>query len=83
MSFTSPREGEGPPIHPQPVEVKVERDHVDEAWKFLEGQKETVPPATAEELRHIRRKADFFILPLLFGCYMLQFIDKALINVRV
>lgn len=82
MSFASPHEGEGPPCSPQPVEVKVEPNNVDEAWKFLESHSETTPLATTKELRRVRRKADFSVLPLLFACYMLHFIDKALLNVR-
>ncbi|KAL1961080.1 hypothetical protein VTO42DRAFT_4968 [Malbranchea cinnamomea] len=55
-------------------------DNIDEAWTFLESHGATTDVADAEELRAIRRKADWTILPLLFGCYTLQFIDKALLN---
>jgi hypothetical protein len=54
---------------------------VDEAWDFLQAHGADSPDAQEDELKAIRRKIDWAILPLLFVAYMLQFVDKALINV--
>ena len=37
-------------------------------------------PATPEELRRLRRKIDWCIVPIMFLCYTMQFIDKVLLN---
>ncbi|KXJ88026.1 allantoate permease [Microdochium bolleyi] len=50
----------------------------DDALKFIsEGEVITM---TAEDEKKLVRKIDLTILPLLFGCYFLQYLDKTLIN---
>jgi hypothetical protein len=58
-----------------------DKGKVDEAWDFLQAHGADAPDAQDDELKAIRRKVDWAILPLLFVAYMLQFVDKALINV--
>jgi hypothetical protein len=54
---------------------------VDQAWDYLENHGDA--PFTAEpfSLKALRRKIDWRIVPLMFCCYTMQFIDKVLINV--
>ena len=36
--------------------------------------------ATPQELRRLRRKIDWWIVPIMFCCYTMQFIDKVILN---
>lgn len=36
---------------------------------------------SASELKALRRKIDWHIVPIMFCCYTMQFIDKVLLNV--
>ena len=55
---------------------------VDEAWKYLENHTDQASNnVNSDELRVIRSKVDRRILPLMFLCYTMQFLDKVLINV--
>jgi len=61
-----------------PVKPTVVDKDADDALKFIvEGDVISMSP---EEERKLVRKIDFMILPLLFGCYFLQYLDKTLIN---
>lgn len=35
------------------------------------------------DLKRLRRKVDWRIVPLMFACYTLQFLDRVALNVRV
>lgn len=52
---------------------------VDTAWKFLDSHRET---AAVVDLDALRRKIDWHIVPLMFCCYTMQFLDKVILNVR-
>lgn len=55
---------------------------VDDAWKYLENHTgQGTHDADSAELKAIRHKVDWRIVPLLFLCYTMQFLDKVLINV--
>ena len=49
---------------------------VDGALAFLRSEDEVV--ASPEDEKKLVRKVDFLIMPLLFGVYVLQFVDKSL-----
>ncbi|KAL4780385.1 allantoate permease [Aspergillus varians] len=51
---------------------------VDAALQYI-GDDDT-PPMTAEDEKRLVRKIDLSIVPLMFGCYFLQYLDKTLIN---
>ncbi|KKA18483.1 MFS transporter [Rasamsonia emersonii CBS 393.64] len=51
----------------------------DEAWDFLQSHAD-VQNAEHINLPALRRKIDWHIVPLMFCCYTLQFIDKVIIN---
>lgn len=40
-----------------------------------------VYPTSASDLKALRRKIDWHIVPIMFCCYTMQFIDKVLLNV--
>lgn len=56
---------------------------VDLAWKFLDQHRDNAN-GTGEyvDLAALRRRIDFRIVPLMFLCYTLQFLDKVILNVR-
>ena len=39
-------------------------------------------PSSSSDLKALRRKIDWHIVPIMFCCYTMQFIDKVLLNVR-
>jgi hypothetical protein len=51
---------------------------VDGAWKFLNAHRDAAPSV---DIKALRRKIDFHIVPLMFLCYTMQFLDKVIINV--
>ena len=53
----------------------------DQAYDFLvKNQANSDNEATPTGLRAIRRKVDWNIVPIMFACYTLQFLDKVLLN---
>ena len=63
---------------PQIGEVKDVRN-ADAALEFLRSEGE-VREMTKEDEKKLLRKIDWMIMPLMFGCYCLQYLDKILIN---
>ncbi|KAI8255456.1 Thiamine pathway transporter THI73 [Colletotrichum sp. SAR11_239] len=53
--------------------------NADAALEFLR-QCGDVNPMTDEDERRLKRKIDWRIVPLMFACYILQYLDKTLIN---
>lgn len=51
----------------------------DEALNFLQNQ-DVVDDLTPEEEGKLVRKIDWMIMPLMWNCYMLQYLDKTLVN---
>ncbi|KAF5024479.1 hypothetical protein F66182_3419 [Fusarium sp. NRRL 66182] len=54
--------------------------HVDAAWKFLDQNREAVEASEAVDIDKMRRKIDWHIVPLMFCCYTMQFLDKVILN---
>ena len=56
---------------------------VDAAWDFLNAHRDAGADAVSTvNLNALRRKIDFRIVPLMFGCYTMQFLDKVILNAR-
>ena len=56
--------------------------NVDAAWKFIDANRGIDGvDATDVELRRLRRKIDWHIVPIMFCCYTMQFLDKVILNV--
>lgn len=54
---------------------------VDDAWKFLSENLHAAEREPAVDIDALRRKIDWHIVPLMFFCYTLQFLDKVILNV--
>jgi hypothetical protein len=54
----------------------------DEAATFLYYRDSTVDSSSVD-IVPLRRKIDVHIVPLIFCCYMLQFLDKVILNVSL
>ena len=56
---------------------------VDAAWKFLNEHRDVdVDGVAAIDINGLRHKIDWHIVPLMFCCYTMQFLDKVILNVR-
>jgi len=53
---------------------------LDEAYWYVYESSDAAVTASPQELRRIRRKVDWWIVPIMFCCYTMQFIDKVLLN---
>ncbi|KFH46248.1 Thiamine pathway transporter-like protein [Hapsidospora chrysogenum ATCC 11550] len=54
---------------------------VDGAWKFLNDHRNAAAAGdVAVDIRSLRRKIDFHVVPLMFCCYTMQFLDKVILN---
>ncbi|EME46888.1 hypothetical protein DOTSEDRAFT_169727 [Dothistroma septosporum NZE10] len=53
--------------------------NADAALKFLQHES-SAPPMSAEDGKKLTRKIDWMIMPLMWMCYCLQYLDKTLIN---
>ena len=66
-----------------PDKFDTERDpqgkDLDKAYWYV--QEHDTAQWSALELKALRRKIDWWIVPLMFCCYTMQFIDKVLLNV--
>ena len=56
--------------------------HPDQAYQYLERVGAGHDGSAAAGLAALRRKVDWNIVPIMFCCYTMQFIDKVLLNVR-
>lgn len=54
---------------------------LDSAWKYLDQHRDADPTGPgAVDIAALRRKIDWHIVPLMFLCYTLQFLDKVILN---
>jgi hypothetical protein len=52
-------------------------------WYVQEPGSHKEDQASAIELKALRRKVDWWIVPIMFCCYTMQFIDKVSLNVGI
>lgn len=57
--------------------------NVDAAWKYLNDHRDAGVDTSSVDIDALRRKIDWRIVPLMFGCYTMQFLDKVILNVRL
>lgn len=57
-------------------------DDPDQAYNFLANVDASSDAAAQVDLKRLRRKIDWYIVPIMFCCYTMQFIDKVSLNVR-
>lgn len=53
----------------------------DRAYDFLTSALASQDAAAQIDLKRLRRKVDWYIVPIMFLCYTMQFIDKVSLNV--
>ncbi|KAI9805759.1 MAG: hypothetical protein M1833_005252 [Piccolia ochrophora] len=51
----------------------------DQGWKYLESHDQASQPEYMD-MKALRRRIDWHIVPIMFACYTMQFLDKVLIN---
>ena len=56
-------------------------DGLDDAFKYLQILEHRNLDTSDVNLRALRRKVDWRILPIMFLCYSMQFLDKVNLNV--
>ena len=56
---------------------------LDQAYWYVQDSStaQDAAPSTPAELKRLRWKVDLWIVPVMFLCYTMQFIDKVLLNV--
>lgn len=62
-------------------QTSLETGSVDDAWTFLNLPRNPDASASSISIQALRRKVDWHIVPLMFGCYTMQFLDKVILNV--
>lgn len=57
--------------------------NLDQAFSYVQQSsiENDAYPTSASDLKALRRKIDWHIVPIMFCCYTMQFIDKVLLNV--
>lgn len=84
MSTTSKEKDIGAVTSPAVSDVEVgeikDVKNADAALDFLRHEEGGVREMTLEDERRLRRKIDWMIVPLMWCCYCLQYLDKTLIN---
>lgn len=59
-------------------------NNMDKAWSFLKDNLDVDEAAVAAvNMNALRRQIDWRIVPLMFLCYTMQFLDKVILNVGV
>lgn len=53
----------------------------DLAYNFLANVNASDDAAARVDLKRLRRKIDWYIVPIMFLCYTMQFVDKVSLNV--
>jgi hypothetical protein len=62
------------------IEAHPVKGRRDDALDYLDEHKNVQDEATVD-LAALRRKIDYRIIPFMFCCYILQFLDKVMLNV--
>ena len=65
------------------TEHAIDGQNLDKAYWYMQSASATqdVVDSTPAELRRLRMKIDWWIVPIMFLCYTMQFLDKVLLNV--
>ena len=80
MAVHSDRDYKAPRIiHKALHEPSTPDKNVDGAWQFLDQHRDA--DGADVDLKALRRKIDWHVVPLMFGCYTMQFLDKVILNV--
>lgn len=64
------------------TQTALDESRIDDAWSYLQHQLDNEVDTSGVDLKELRRKIDWHIVPLMFGCYTMQFLDKVILNVK-
>lgn len=53
---------------------------MDKAFSFIAQNREAEPEAANVDLKALRRRVDLHVVPIMFMCFVAQFLDKVLLN---
>lgn len=67
-------------LQPKTAQEHAGVDRADGAVIYLEGHTDSADGHEVD-LRALRRKIDLRLMPFMFCCYILQFLDKVMLNV--
>merc|ERR1712000_145584 len=73
----APRISSSVPHEPSETAATADK-YVDGAWQFLDQHRDA--EGAGIDLKALRRKIDWHVVPLMFCCYTMQFIDKVILN---
>ena len=77
--------GEGTSIQPAPYQngphARTTDREFDRARQYILDSSVTEAHSSAVDLSAVRSKIDWRIVPIMFCCYTMQFVDKVLLNV--
>lgn len=67
---------------PPPLEntIGTSKPGMDKAFVFIAQNREAEPQASNVALKVLRRRVDLHIVPIMFMCFVAQFLDKVLLN---
>lgn len=69
------------PVLENIAQVSDSPPNVDAAWTYLNHHATTANAGTSRiDIRMLRRKIDWHIVPIMFCCYTMQFLDKVILN---
>lgn len=63
------------------IEAHPVKGRRDDALNYLDEHAKNVRCEATVDLAALRRKIDYHIIPFMFCCYILQFLDKVMLNV--
>jgi hypothetical protein len=68
------------PVKDSVIRLSVDTTNIDDAWTFLQNHVETSTETSNVDMQRLRRRIDRRLVPILFGCYTMQFLDKVILN---
>jgi hypothetical protein len=68
------------PVRDSIIRLSVDTTNVDDAWIFLQNHVDTSTETSNVDMQRLRRRIDRRLVPILFGCYTMQFLDKVILN---
>jgi hypothetical protein len=68
------------PVREHVAQLPTDALDMDDAWNYLNRHVDTVLEISDVDISRLRRKIDWRIVPIMFGCYTVQFLDKVILN---
>jgi hypothetical protein len=68
------------PVKDTVTQISIDTTNIDDAWTFLNIHNDTNIETSSVDIDNLRRRIDWRIVPILFCCYTMQFLDKVILN---